>query len=97
MVKGGTNIRQFANAGRSKKKSPIRRSCVVDTCMEVDVTTANVSITDGHGVATSNVIDITVKDGEMPFPSTASVCETKLADTIEKIQENPRDEAEKKE
>ena len=33
--------------------------------------------------------------GEMPFPSTAPVCETKLADTIEKIQENSRDEAEK--
>ena len=58
--------------------------------MEVDVTTANVSITDG--VATSNVIDTTVKDGEMPFPSTAPVCETKLADTIEKIQENSRGE-----
>ena len=47
MVEGGTNIRQFANAGTSKKKSPIRRPCVVDTCMEVDVTTANFSITDG--------------------------------------------------
>ena len=33
----------------------------------------------------------------MPFPSTAPVCETKLADTIEKIQEKSRDEAEKKE
>ena len=95
MVEGGTNIRQFANAGRSKKKSHIRRSCVADTCMEVDVTTANVSITDG--VATSNVIDTTVKDGEMPFTSTAPVGETKLADTIEKMQENSRDEAEKKE
>ena len=62
MVKGGTSIKQFANAGRSKKKSPIRRFCVSDTCMEVGVTTANVSITD-----TSNVIDTTVKDGEMPF------------------------------
>ena len=51
-------------------------------------------ITDG--VATSNDIDTTVKDGEMPFPSTAPVCETKLADTIEKIQENSRNEAEKK-
>ena len=61
--------------------------------MEVDVTTANVSITDD--VATSNVIDTTVKDGEMPFPSTSPVCETKLADTIEKIQENSCDEAEK--
>ena len=30
--------------------------------------------------------------GEMPFPSTAPVCETKLADTIEKIQENSHDE-----
>ena len=95
MVKGGTNIRQFANAGRSKKKIPIRRSCVADTCMEMDVTTANVSITDG--VATSNVINTTVKDGEMPLPSTAPVCETKLADTIEEIQVNARDEAEKKE
>ena len=71
MVKGGTNIRQFANAGRSKKRSPIRMSCVADTCMEVDVITANVSITDG--VTTSNVIDTTVKDWEMPFPSTAPV------------------------
>ena len=49
MVKGGASMRQFANAGRSKKKSPIRKSCVADTCMEVDVTTANVSITDGVG------------------------------------------------
>ena len=95
MVEGGTNIRQVANTGTSMKKSPIRRFCVADTCMEVDVITANVSITDG--VATSNVIDTTVKDGEMPFPSTAPVCETQLADTIEKIQENSRDEAEKKE
>ena len=95
MVKGGPNIRQFANAGKSKKKIPIRRSCIADTCMELDVTTANVSIT--NGVATSNVINTTVKDGEMPFPSTASVCETKLADTIEKIQENPRVEADQKE
>ena len=94
-VKGGTNIRQFANAGKNNKKSPIRWSCVANTCTEVDVTSANVSITDD--VATSNVIDTTVKDGEMPFPSTAPVCETKLADTIEKIQENSRDEAEKKE
>ena len=83
MVEWGTNIRQFANAGTSKKKSHIRRSWVADTCMERDVTTANVSITDD--VATSNVIDTTVKCGEMPFPSTAPVCETKLADTIEKI------------
>ena len=46
-------------------------------------------------VATPNVIDTTVKDGEMPFPSTAPLCETKLADTIDKMQENSRDEAEK--
>ena len=70
MVEGGTNIRQFANAGTSKKKSPIRRSCVADTCMEVDVTTANVSITDG--VAPSNVIDTTVKDGGDAFPINCS-------------------------
>ena len=42
--------------------------------MEVDVTTANVSITDG--VDTSNVIVQLSKMGEMPFPSTAPVCET---------------------
>ena len=71
MVKGRTSTRQFANAGRSKKKSPIRRSCVGGTCMEVDVTTDNVSEADC--VATSNVIDTTVKDGEIPFPSTAPV------------------------
>ena len=66
-------------------KSPIiRRSCVADTCMEVDVTPANISITDG--VATSNIIYTIVKVGEMPVPSTALVCETKLADTIEKKQ-----------
>ena len=56
--------------------------------MEVGDTPANISITDG--VATSNIIDTTVKDGEMPVPSTAPVCETKLADTIEKIQEHSR-------
>ena len=102
MVGGGTNIRQFANAGTSTKKSHIIRYSVADTCMEVNVTTANVSITDG--VATSNGIDTTVRDGEMPPPppppppsSAAPLCETKLADTIEKIQENSRDEAEKKE
>ena len=33
------NIRQFANVGRSKKKCPIRRSCVAVTSMEVGVTT----------------------------------------------------------
>ena len=33
----------------------------------------------------------------MPFPSTAPVCETKLTDAIEKIKDNFRDEAEKKE
>ena len=87
MVKWGTNIRQFANAGRSKKKSPIRTSCVADMCMEVGVTPANISITD---VATTNTIDTNVKDGEMPVSSTTPVCETKLADTIEKIQKNSR-------
>ena len=62
----------------------------------MDVTTDIVSIIDG--VATSNVIDTTVKDGEMPFPSTApAVRVTQLADTMEKIQENSCDEAEKKE
>ena len=40
MIKGGMNIRQFANAGRSKKKCPISRPCVADTGMEEDVTTA---------------------------------------------------------
>ena len=57
--------------------------------MEVDITTDD--------LATSDVIDTTVKDGEMPFPSTAPVCETKLADTIEKIQESSHDEGKKKE
>ena len=37
--------------------------------MEVEV-----SLTDG--VATSNIIDTTVKDGEMPDPLTAPLCET---------------------
>ena len=42
-----SNIREeFLGFIHCVKKSPIRRSWVADTCMEVDVTTANVSITD---------------------------------------------------
>ena len=66
------------------RKCPVRRPCVVDTSMGVDVNSANASITDG--VATSNIIGTTVEDEETPDQSTAPVSRTKLAGTIEKIQ-----------